>query len=202
MGTRITEGLKQEMGAVTLELGSEVAMGMIGSSINRGIITMRIGLPGYPTEHHTGPLHWWGPANWTVRARIGVCGSTHVFQRVRHKAWVLRGPLHQWNIQGGGSLKHAGTSHLKWSTVIVFTMPTMKNKAECLVSFVRFWRPHILYLGILPSPWHGLRCAPNRNGSTCDHAPWATWSSRPYELGNVDGRKDSMLSSQEALMES
>lgn len=49
--------LQQEMGAVTVELGSEVVMEMTGSRINRGIITMRIGLPGYPTEHHTGPLH-------------------------------------------------------------------------------------------------------------------------------------------------
>lgn len=105
------------------------------------------------SHRHTGPLNWWHPADWTIGAGSSVCSSTHVFQRVRHKVWVLRGPLHHWNIHGGSGSEHAETAHLKWSTGIIFTMPTMKNKAECLVGLIRFWRQHTLYLGILLS-WY------------------------------------------------
>lgn len=93
--------------------------------------TARLGSHGYPTDYHIGSLHRGHHANCTAWAGRSACSSTCVFKGVRDKAWVFRGLLPPWNVQGCGGLEHTGIAHLDGSTNYrILQLPAQKTKQK------------------------------------------------------------------------
>lgn len=154
---------------------------------------MRLGTCGYSSDHHTGPFHGWHPANWTVWAGSGAC-SICVYSRGARQSLSILGPTVPVKCLGMQVLEKCRHISCKLKHRLSnFGSPTMKTKAECLATVIRFGKQHVPYLGISLQLTYwccGWSQALNRKSSARGPAAWAMWH---CDLADICGRKDTIV---------